>query len=399
MDGSDHFTDSRLFKVLGGYIGLAGIAIAMIFVAFIILIFIVRIIQYPHLRQQVIDHMTGKSTRSIHTRILKTIVFFLFTAGLFGLTFYSIYKMIYDPPNVLPAIFESNTISPSILFCPSIDSELTFIAADYHDSFNGFNDIELFMQLKTSYDLNDGFSIITGNNGRCHFFDGRLTSKPNDSIGGYYHIQFQSNNSTSIVIFIGDTHDKMDWTLLIPEGNVFNDVGVEILNDGGILQYTEGRRQVLDGSYTYRSFLTSIIKNAFEVIKVDEQIISIGIIAPKRVIKEVETPSFKLADLFSNIGGYLSIWVIFAFLFGGRRANPFGFVTRFVFIKQDREKLLKELEKMKNDRKSKISTLEREVDNATETNKPSNQDELRNLLARYYVDMDFYEHAIKSFDV
>ncbi|PKK71661.1 hypothetical protein RhiirC2_744228, partial [Rhizophagus irregularis] len=59
MDGSDHFTDSRLFKVLGGYIGLAGIAIAMIFVAFIILIFIVRIIQYPHLRQQVIDHMTG----------------------------------------------------------------------------------------------------------------------------------------------------------------------------------------------------------------------------------------------------------------------------------------------------------------------------------------------------
>ncbi|UZO01168.1 uncharacterized protein OCT59_012272 [Rhizophagus irregularis] len=193
MDGSDHFTDSRLFKVLGGYIGLAGIAIAMIFVAFIILIFIVRIIQYPHLRQQVIDHMT--------------------------------------------------------------------------------------------------------------------------------------------------------------------------------------------------------------VIKVDEQIISIGIIAPKRVIKEVETPSFKLADLFSNIGGYLSIWVIFAFLFGGRRANPFGFVTRFVFIKQDREKLLKELEKMKNDRKSKISTLEREVDNATETNKPSNQDELRNLLARYYVDMDFYEHAIKSFDV
>ncbi|CAB4446924.1 unnamed protein product [Rhizophagus irregularis] len=352
----------------------------MIFVAFIILIFIVRIIQYPHLRQQVIDHMTGKSTRSIHTRILKTIVFFLFTAGLFGLTFYSIYKMIYDPPTYYQQYLNQTQFHHPYFFCPSIDSELIFITADYHDSFNGFNDIELFMQRKTSYNLNDGFSIITGNNGRCHFFDGRLTSKPNDSIGGYYHIQFQSINSTSIVIFIGDTHDKMDWTLLIPEGNVFNDVGVEILNDGGILQYTEGRRQVLDGSYTYRSFLTSIIKNAFEVIKVDEQIISIG-------------------NNSTEKGGYLSIWVIFAFLFGGRRANPFGFVTRFVFIKQDREKLLKELEKMKNDRKSKISTLEREVDNATETNKPSNQDELRNLLARYYVDMDFYEHAIKSFDV
>ncbi|PKK71586.1 hypothetical protein RhiirC2_744378, partial [Rhizophagus irregularis] len=59
MDGSDNFTDSRLFKVLGGYVGLAGIAIAMIFVAFIIFIFIVRIIQYPHLRQQIIDHITS----------------------------------------------------------------------------------------------------------------------------------------------------------------------------------------------------------------------------------------------------------------------------------------------------------------------------------------------------
>lgn len=399
MDGSDHFTDSRLFKALGGYIGLAGIAIAMVFVALIILIFIVRIIQYTHLRQQVINYMTGKSTRSVHTRILKTIVFFLFAAGLIGLTSYSIYKLIHDPPNVLPATFESNTISPSILFCPSTDSELIFISADYHGSFNGFSDLELFMDRKKVANLNDGISIITGDNGRCHLFDGRLSSKPKDSIGGYYHVQFRSNNSTSIVIFIGDTHDKMDWTLLIPEGNVFNDVGVEILADGGILQYTEARRQVLDGSYTYRGFQSSIVKNAYDVINVDEQVISIGIIAPKRAIKEVETPSFKLADLFSSIGGYLSIWVLFAFLFGGSKANPFGFVTRFVFIKQDREKLLKELEKMKNDRKSKINTLEKEVDNATETNNLSNQDELRNLLARYYVDMDFYEHAIMSLGV
>jgi hypothetical protein len=396
MDGSDRFVDSKLYKVLGGNIGLTGIALVVIGVIFIILIFTVRILQFPHLRQQVIDNIVGDSTVSAPTRTLKAIVFIIFAIGLGSLTLYDIYRMIHDPPDVNPPTFESNTISPSILFCPSTNAELTFISADYYDSFNGFNDLDLIRNRNGISNLNDGFRILTGNNGNCHFFDGNLSSKPKDAVGGYYHIQFQSNSSSNIVIFIGDTNNKIDWTLLIPEGNVFNDIGVEILNDGGILQYREYRLQVLEGSYTYRSFEPSIIKNVFDIFEVSEEIISIGIIAPKKVIKEVEIPSFKITDLFSNIGGYLSIWVIFSFLFGGSKANPFGFVTRFVFIRQDREKLLKELEKMRKDRDERLNALEKEVDNINETNNPSNNNELKNLLAKYYVDMNFYEHAIKT---
>ncbi|RGB39179.1 hypothetical protein C1646_754846 [Rhizophagus diaphanus] len=67
----------------------------------------------------------------------------------------------------------------------------------------------------------------------------------------------------------------------------------------------------------------------------------------------------------------------------------------------DREKLRKELDRMKNDRSSKLSNLEKgEEDNTTETNGLSNQPvELRKLLAKYYVDMDFYDHAVKIPDV
>ncbi|UZO20296.1 uncharacterized protein OCT59_012722 [Rhizophagus irregularis] len=127
----------------------------------------------------------------------------------------------------------------------------------------------------------------------------------------------------------------------------------------------------------------------------------IGLIAPTNVIAQVENPSLTLADLLSNVGGYLSIWAIFGFLFGVKKANPFGFVSDFIFINQDKAKLRKELDKMKNDRSSKLSNLEiGEEDNTIETNSLSNQStELRNLLAKYYVDMDFYEHAVKTPDV
>ncbi|PKY31788.1 uncharacterized protein OCT59_000421 [Rhizophagus irregularis] len=127
----------------------------------------------------------------------------------------------------------------------------------------------------------------------------------------------------------------------------------------------------------------------------------IGLIAPTTVITQVEKPPLTLADLLSNVGGYLSVWAIFGFLFGVRKANPFGFVSGFIFINQDREKLRKELDRMKNERSSKLSNLEKgEEDNTTETDGLSNQSaELRNLLAKYYVDMDFYEHAVKTPDV
>ncbi|CAB5373297.1 unnamed protein product [Rhizophagus irregularis] len=154
----------------------------------------------------------------------------------------------------------------------------------------------------------------------------------------------------------------------MPQGNKFSDVGFLLASSSGIFQYTETWHKALNG-INYRA--------------------------------QVENPSLTLADLLSNVGGYLSIWAIFGFLFGVKKANPFGFVSDFIFINQDKAKLRKELDKMKNDRSSKLSNLEKgEEDNTIETNSLSNQStELRNLLAKYYVDMDFYEHAVKTPDV
>lgn len=127
--------------------------------------------------------------------------------------------------------------------------------------------------------------------------------------------------------------------------------------------------------------------------------IAIGIQTPIHVTKQVEKPSLTLVELFGNFGGYLSIWGIFIFLFGSGRMDPFGFVSRFIFIKQDRAKLLKELKKMEDDKGALLSNSEKEVDSVTETSDLNNQAEFKNLLAKYYVETNFYEHAVKTPDV
>ncbi|CAB4402307.1 unnamed protein product [Rhizophagus irregularis] len=115
--------------------------------------------------------------------------------------------------------------------------------------------------------------------------------------------------------------------------------------------------------------------------------------------KQVEKPSLTLVELLSNIGGYLGIWGIFVFLFGSGRMDPFGFVSRFVFIKQDRAKLLKELKEMEDDRSALLNNSEKKVDSVTETSDLNNKAEFKNLLAKYYIETDFYEHAVKTLDV
>ncbi|PKK70202.1 hypothetical protein RhiirC2_746986 [Rhizophagus irregularis] len=191
---------------------------------------------------------------------------------------------------------------------------------------------------------------------------------------------------------------NMDWTLPIPQGNFLSDVGVQVLEGSdGTIQYTETRHTALNESVD-RSFQISVI----ETLGITEPaasvtIINVTIIEPRMVINQVEEPSLTLADLFSNVGGYLSIWVIFGFLFGSSKMDPFGFVARFVFIEQDRIKLLKELEKMKGDSNVELSTWEKEekeVDIDTKTSNLSNQTEFKNLLTKYYVETDYYEHAV-----
>ncbi|GBC06052.1 hypothetical protein RclHR1_00660006 [Rhizophagus clarus] len=174
----------------------------------------------------------------------------------------------------------------------------------------------------------------------------------------------------------------------MPQGNKFSNVGFLFLSEGGLFQYAETRHKALNGS-TYRSFqLSSIGKFDFidnsQPDDIDNMFRSyfIGIIAPDYIVAQVENPSLTLADFISNIGGYLGIWGIFVFLFGGKKVDPFGFVSRFIFINQDREKLLKELSAKLN-----IS------------NNLSNQTGFENLLAKYYIETNFYDHAVKSPDV
>ena len=72
--------------------------------------------------------------------------------------------------------------------------------------------------------------------------------------------------------------------------------------------------------------------------------------------------------------------------------DPFRFVSRFVFIEQDREKFLEDL---KCDKSLKLNILEKEVDNVT----LMSQDEFQNLLTKYYIDTELYELAVKTPDV
>lgn len=389
------------YETLNGGAGLFAVAVAIIFVFIIIIVFIIRIIQFPRLRQQIINDFNDcivDNTRSVPTRILKVIIFLLLTAGLVGVIYFNVSKMIHDSPKISVTLVKNN-MAPSMLFC----GKLEYSQANYHPTLNNISDID---NNGISVDLAHAFSVVTRMNDSCPFFNGTLFSKPKQGSGGFYQLSFMSDNP-GILVFVGDNSPDMDWTLTIPQGNMFSDVGVQGLdNYGGTLQYIETRHTALDGKHMYRSFQISVIEtynsNVTEpsnMTNMTRSQINVIIIEPRIVINQVENPSLTLADLFSNVGGYLGILGIFGFLFGSSKMDPFGFVARFVFIKQDRTKLLKELEKMKGDGNVELSTLEKEVkevDIDTKTSNLSNQAEFKNLLAKYYVETDYYEHAVKA---
>src|SRR5204862_6894138 len=76
---------------------------------------------------------------------------------------------------------------------------------------------------------------------------------------------------------------------------------------------------------------------------------NISFVAPYGIIIEEEEPSLDLAQFFGNIGGYLTIWGLFGFLFGGGPVSPFGFVTDYCFKARDKESLMKHLGNDGND--------------------------------------------------
>ncbi|PKK65814.1 hypothetical protein RhiirC2_785609 [Rhizophagus irregularis] len=82
-----------------------------------------------------------------------------------------------------------------------------------------------------------------------------------------------------------------------------------------------------------------------------------------------------------------------------RGARPKYPVLEVEQLKTDRAKFLKELKEMEDDRSTLLNNSEKEVDSVTETNDLNDQAEFKNLLAKYYIETDFYEHAVKTLDV
>ncbi|RGB40032.1 hypothetical protein C1646_739834 [Rhizophagus diaphanus] len=396
LDSGD-FVEYDLLETLNGKIGVFAVIVGIIFVVIIFLTFIVRIFQFPQFRQQFINYFIDDNTRSVPTRILRIITFSLLTFGFIAVTSYNVHRMIFYPPK-LSMTLEENRSFPSMLFClnnQNTDAKLEIVIAEYYASFDTYvrkNDSTPFINLMKSRI----FTTISGEHGDCEFFNGTLFPsllKQKVNATGVFVLVFKSSD---VIFFMGDTNNDIDWSRSIPQGNKFSFVDVITLKNMSMLQYTETRTKVLNGT-TYRSFQMAFKGHVDSTVK-DKNLVGIILSSPTHIMTQVLKPSLTLFELFSNIGGYLSIWGVFVFLFGRGKMDPFGFVSRFIFIEHDREKLLKELGKIKDDRKVKLNISKKEG-NFNEFNNLNNQTELKNLLAKYYVHMDFYEHAVKTLDV
>jgi hypothetical protein len=146
-----------------------------------------------------------------------------------------------------------------------------------------------------------------------------------------------------------------------------------------LFSYEETRFKNLDGGIIHRSFKISpaaaIDSTETEVVPGTIQIL---LIAPNEVVINEEEPPIDLADFFGNIGGYLSLWGIFGFLFGSGKMNPFGFVTQYCFQYKD---LDKDLETDNDLEEGNETNSEKDKEAATDESK------FEKTLKKYYIDM------------
>ncbi|CAB5198112.1 unnamed protein product [Rhizophagus irregularis] len=293
--------------------------------------------------------------------------------------------MFHYPPKLSMSL-EENDSFPSMLFCPNVkNASFNIVAASYYESNSDVNKNNPLVDLIGSKVFQKD---NLGENSDCEFFNGTLfpsfLKKKKNFAGGIYALAF---NSSEVIISMGD--NNVDWINFILQGNKFSDVEtISLQSESSTFQYTETHIQAINGTI-YRNYQMSFKGN---LLTTDPSIVELTIIAPARVTTMILRPPLTLVELFSNIGGYLSLWGIVVFLFGRDKMDPFGFVSRFVFIEQDKTKLLKELKKMQYDKNIKQNIV-------AEKSNLDDQVELENLLAKYYVHMDFYKHAVKTSDV
>ena len=128
----------------------------------------------------------------------------------------------------------------------------------------------------------------------------------------------------------------------------------------------------------HRAFqLSTIYDNSAPAAPGEEKLVKIT--APTSVIINTEEPPLDLATFFGNIGGYLTIWGIFGFLFGSGKISPFGFVTEYCFAAKDRESLMNNSGNDGND-----------GDDLEKANVESESKTLLTRLTEHYVDLEFF---------
>ncbi|PKC58179.1 hypothetical protein RhiirA1_541220 [Rhizophagus irregularis] len=230
---------------------------------------------------------------------------------------------------------ELNKSPPSILVC-SIHNGPTLVTAKYYTNFNNYH----INKAELSDDLVGDFSDLIGSNGKCRFFNGTSSSssKLRGNAGGFYVLGFgQDENASGIS----------------PGSSIVGD------SDRGAFVFIGDTNNEMDWTQPIflreTNLLSSVGTFGFIDYSRPAAAYDVGIIAPENIVAQ-----------------------------------------------QDRKKLFEELEKINGERSTKLNISKEEEkgsDSVTKTSKISNQTEFKNLLAKYYVETDFYEHSVETPDV
>jgi hypothetical protein len=369
-----NFKESRWYKVMNGGVGLTATFFALLFFVLVITYYIVRIRQSgKSLFKELFTSLTGDGQKS--AKILRASIFLLLALGFIAVLSYNINKMATDDPKISLKV-DVNKKSPSIIFCSVI-----FIYGTYRD---GFDDT-------TSLKLTNSFNNITLGTGQkkknCTVFNETLSDKPAENIGGIYLFEFFLSDEIGFLeAFIGD-FDNIDRRKLIPQGKARNNVGTYVLNRNNsftYLTYEEIRYKDLDGGGIHRSYQFYPMADFAPAVAdlLEPGFMLLGIVAPNDVVINEEEPPHDLAAFFGNVGGYLTIWGVFGFLFGSGKMSPFGFVTQYVFQYKN---LGKDLESVKELEEVNITNSDK--DKEVEAAEKVNESKFEKVLKKYYIDI------------
>jgi hypothetical protein len=361
--------ESRWYKVMNGWVGLTAAFFALLFFVLVITYYIVRVHQSgKSLFKELLTSLTGDGRKS--SKILRASIFLLLALGFIAVLIYNITKMATGDPKISLKV-DVNKESPSIIFCP-----ITTMEGYYYENLN----LDNASKVNLTNSFNDIILGTEQDQRNCTVFNKTLSEKPKENIGGVYLFGLLLDGIDFAEVFIGD-FDNIDRSKLIPQGKARNNVGTHVLNRNNTLTYLtyeEIRYKDLDGGGIHRSYQFSPMADFGSSLAdlIPPGYIVLGIVAPNDVVINEEEPPLDLAAFFGNVGGYLTIWGVFGFLFGSGKVSPFGFMTQYVFRYKD---LGKDLEMIKE--------LEEGNRTNSDEDKEAAESKFEKVLKKYYIDI------------